>query len=159
MSLWLAPLVFVCATLVAGLVSSSGDPSGGHRPPPSTADTTGRETPTGSGGGTPGGASDGSMGGGTGGETGGPTSEPEPTAAAPETSGSGSDWGSAAAIGAVAALITATGTAGARVITAMAHFRLAHASADAIRDGRLPATSLAGGDEPPADPPAPPGTS
>lgn len=53
-------------------------------------------------------------------------------------SASGAGFGTAAALGAVAALITAFGTATAKVVSALAHLRLASASSDAIRAGHMP---------------------
>lgn len=47
----------------------------------------------------------------------------------------------AATLGAVAALITAIGTATAKVIIALAQLRLANASSDAIRSGHQPPTT------------------
>lgn len=134
---WLAPLVFAAVT-VAVLLFTGEDDDGVEGTPPEptgTVEASPQAPPT---------------------ATADPPPGPETTAAEPGASSGGGGplggLGSAASIGALAALITALGTAAARVMVAMGQLRLANANAEAIRAGRPPA--LAPDDEPEPGPPA-----
>ncbi|TDC72781.1 hypothetical protein [Streptomyces hainanensis] len=131
---WLAPLVFAVVTTAVLLLTDIGE-DGGHSngPPEPTATPTAGATmppaPTEDPGGEP---------------------APPPETDAEEAQGSLGDsggmfdgLGSAAGLGAVAALVTALGTAASRVLVAMGQFRLANANAEAIRAGRPPAPAPA----------------
>ncbi|MFD5318211.1 hypothetical protein [Streptomyces sp. NPDC127098] len=121
---WLTPLVFAVVTAAVLLIAHLGGDDVSYTPPPNptgTADASAPPPPV---------------------PTAEPTSPPESDAPAAQQSFDGGPLdhlGSAAAIGAVAALITALGTAAARVMVAMGQLRLANANAEAIRAGRPPA--------------------
>ncbi|MDT0322509.1 hypothetical protein [Streptomyces millisiae] len=137
---WLAPLVFAVVTAAALMIAHLGGDDISYNPPPDpgpTADSSAPPPPA---------------------PTEAPPTDAETDAeeahrALRDSEGILDHLGSAAAIGAVAALITALGTAAARVMVAMGQLRLANANAEAIRAGRPPA--LGPEDGPEAEPGSP----